>query len=253
MMEVHVLASGSDGNCTVIESDGEAIMIDAGISCKSILRLMDREGVDKEIVRAILITHEHTDHVQGAGATARKLDIPIVANQATFDASKLGNVQHWEYKSNDCIDIGRFHITPLPTSHDAVEPNAYFTEADDGKVLLATDTGQFSFQIEHALKMADVAVVEANYDKQMLIDGPYAPSLKKHIASDQGHMDNVDTGLAIKRNMNENRKIFLAHLSKTNNTPDIARQTVADVTGIRRMKLDCLEFPGDTRTIKVKD
>jgi len=252
-MEVHILASGSDGNCTVIESDGEAVMIDAGLSCKSILSLMDRQGVDKEIIKAIIITHEHTDHIGGAGATARKLGVPIVANEATFNASNLGNVQHWQFNSNDSIDIGRFHITPLPTSHDAVEPNAYFTETDDGKVLVATDTGKFSFQIEHALKMADVAVVEANYDKKMLIEGPYPPSLKSHIGSDRGHMDNVDTGLAIKRNANDKRKIFLAHLSKTNNTPDIARQTVADVSGIKRFEIDCLEFPGDTRTIKVKD
>ncbi|MBO5519660.1 MAG: MBL fold metallo-hydrolase, partial [Candidatus Methanomethylophilus sp.] len=146
-MQVHVLASGSDGNCTIIENDGEAIMIDAGISCRRILSLMDRAGVDKEIVKAILITHEHSDHVSGAGATARKLDIPIVANNATFDASNLGSVQHWLYKSNEYIDIGQFHVTPLPTSPNAVEPNCYFTEVDnDKKVLVATDTGKFSFQ-----------------------------------------------------------------------------------------------------------
>lgn len=252
-MEVHVLASGSDGNCTVIESDGEAIMIDAGISCRSILSQMDRVGLDKDMVKAILITHEHSDHVKGAGATARKLDVPVVANEATFNASNLGDVQHWVYTSNSCIDIGPFHVTPLPTSHEAVEPNAYFTEVDDKKVLLATDTGKFTFQIEHALSIADLAVVEANYDKKMLVDGPYPPSLKALIGSDRGHMCNVDTAMAIKRTMNEKRKIFLAHLSRTNNTPDIARQTVSDITGIKRIMIDCLEFPGDVRTLKVQD
>ena len=252
-MEVHVLASGSDGNCTVIESDGEAIMIDAGISCRRIMSLMDKEGIDKEAVKAILITHEHVDHVSGAGATARKLDIPIVANEATFNASNLGSVQHWVYKSNSHIDIGQFHVTPLPTSHNAVEPNCYFTETDEGKVLVCTDTGKFSFQIEHALSLADVAVVEANYDLDMLVNGPYPYSLKSLIGSERGHMNNMDTALALKRTMNGNqhRKIFLAHLSKTNNTPDTARQAVSDGTGIRRMKIDCLEFAGDTRTLKV--
>ncbi|MBE6524168.1 MAG: MBL fold metallo-hydrolase [Thermoplasmata archaeon] len=253
MMEVHVLASGSDGNCTVIESDGEAIMIDAGISCRRILSLMEKEGVDKDMLKAILITHEHSDHVSGAGATARKLDIPIVANEATFNASNLGNVQHWVYRSNNHIDIGQFHVTPLPTSHNAVEPNCYFTEVGDKRVLVCTDTGKFSFQIDHALSLADVAVVEANYDLDMLVNGPYPYSLKTLIGSDHGHMNNLDTAIALKRTMdgNAHRKIFLAHLSKTNNTPDTARQAVSDGTGIRRMKIDCLEFPGDTRTIKV--
>jgi len=252
-MEVHVLASGSDGNCTVIESDGEAIMIDAGISCRRILSLMEKEGVDKDMLKAILITHEHTDHVSGAGATARKLDIPIVANEATFNASNLGNVEHWVYKSNHHLDIGQFHVTPLPTSHNAVEPNCYFTEVGDERVLVCTDTGKFSFQIEHALSLADVAVVEANYDLDMLVNGPYPYSLKTLIGSERGHMNNLDTAIALKRTMagNSHRKIFLAHLSKTNNTPDTARQAVSDGTGIRRMKIDCLEFPGDTRTIKV--
>lgn len=254
-MEVHVLASGSDGNCTVIENDGEAIMVDAGISCKRILSLMERQGVDKDMLKAILITHEHSDHISGAGATARKLDIPIVANMATFDASNLGNVQHWVYKSNSCIDIGQFHVTPLPTSHNAVEPNCYFTQVDDRKVLVATDTGKLSFQIEHALAIADVAVIEANYDQKMLVNGPYPESLKSLIGSDHGHMNNVDTAMAIRRTMeeNEHRKIFLAHLSKTNNTPDVARQSVSDVSGIKRINIDCLEFPGDTRTIKVRE
>jgi len=253
-MEVHVLASGSDGNCTVIESDGEAIMIDAGISCRRIMSLMDRHGLDPSILKAILITHEHSDHVSGAGALARKLDVPVIANNATFDASNLGSVQHWVYKSNSDIDIGQFHVTPLPTSHNAVEPNCYFTEVDDKKVLVATDTGKLSFQIEHALALADVAVIEANYDNNMLINGPYPRSLKSLIGSDHGHMNNVDTALAIKRtlNENENRQIFLAHLSRTNNTPDVARQSVSDVSGIKRIKIDCLEFPGDTRTIKVR-
>lgn len=253
-MEVHILASGSDGNCTVIESDGEAIMIDAGVSCRKILSLMDKEGVDEKSLKAILITHEHSDHIMGAGATARKLDVPIVANEATFNASNLGNVQHWVFSGNSYIDIGQFHVTPLPTSHDAVEPNAYFTQTDAGNVLLVTDTGKFSFQIEEALSQADVAVVEANYDEEMLINGPYPEKLKRHIMSDRGHMWNVDTGIEIKKTITDRkRKIFLAHLSKTNNTPDIARDTVSKVSGLKRMFIDCMEFEGDTRTIKVRD
>lgn len=251
MLEVHVLASGSDGNCTVIECDGEAVMIDAGISCKRILSLMDQEGVDKEVVKAILITHEHSDHVSGAGATARKLGVPVMCNANTFSQLSLGSVDYIPFDTARSFDVGNFHITPLPTSHNAIEPNAFLTQTDGKNVLLATDTGKLTFQIEAALKMADIAVIEANYDAKMLADGPYPASLKRLIGSERGHLSNVDCGNAIRRTMTESRRqLFLAHLSKTNNIPDIARETVADITGIKRMSIDCLEFPGDTRTLR---
>ena len=122
MLEVHVLASGSDGNCTVIESDGEAIMIDAGISCRKILKQMEQEGVDKECIKAILLTHEHSDHVSGAGATARKLGVPIMCNQPTFNELSLGNVDFVPFDPSRSFDVGQFHVTPLPTMHNAVQP-----------------------------------------------------------------------------------------------------------------------------------
>ena len=116
---------------------------------------------------------------------------------------------------------------------------------------MATDTGKLTFQIEAALRMADIAVIEANYDNKMLVDGPYPVSLKRLIGSDRGHLSNVDCGNAIRRTMTDsNRQLFLAHLSKTNNIPDLARETVSDITGIKRLKIDCLEFPGDTRTLR---
>jgi len=252
MLEVHVLASGSDGNCTVIQLDDEAIMIDAGISCKKIMGLMEKEGVDRKAVKALLVTHEHSDHIAGAGAVARKFDIPVLCNKATFECSCLGDVDYKEIKTMGSFCIGNMNVIPLPTSHNAVEPNAFFVEADEKRVLVATDTGVLTFQIEHALKQADVAVIESNYDKKMLAEGPYPPYLKKLIASDMGHLSNVDCAGAIKRTMRENRQIFLAHLSKTNNAPDIARETVAEMTGLKRLSIDCLEFQGDTRTIKVR-
>ena len=227
MIEVHVLASGSDGNCTVIECDGEAIMIDAGISCKRILSLMEQEGVDKDVVKAILLTH------------------------ATFSQLSLGNVDFVPFDSAEPFDVAGFHVTPLPTSHNAIEPNAFLTQRDDRSVLLATDTGKLTFQIEAALRTADIAVIESNYDNKMLADGPYPVALKRLIGSERGHLSNVDCANAIRRTMSDSgRQLFLAHLSKTNNIPDLARDTVSEITGIKRLNIDCLEFPGDTRTLK---
>lgn len=250
MLEVHILASGSDGNCTVIESDGEAIMIDAGISCRRIISLLDTVGLDKEVIKAILVTHEHTDHVSGAGATARKLGVPVMTNVATFEASNLGNVQYIPVDPTSSFEVAGMKVTPLPTSHDAVDPCCYFTETDNGNVLLATDTGKLNFQIEHALSIADIAILESNYDPDMLSNGPYPAMLKKRIFGEKGHLSNFDCADAVKRNLREGTPLFLAHLSKTNNIPDIARQTVADITGIDRRRIDCMEFQCDVRTLR---
>ncbi|MFA6951717.1 MAG: MBL fold metallo-hydrolase [Candidatus Methanomethylophilaceae archaeon] len=250
MFEVHVLASGSDGNCTVIQCDDEAVMIDAGVSYRKIQKYMDQEGVDPSVIKALLLTHEHTDHVSGAGPTARKLGLPVYCNRPTFDACSLGAVDYHEIQTMGSFQIGGMTILPLPTSHNAAEPNAFLVEEDGKKALLATDTGKLTFQVEHALVECNVAVIEANYNKKMLVEGPYPAYLKKLIGSDHGHLDNTDCAAAIKRTMKDNRQIFLAHLSKTNNTPDVAREDVAAITGIKRLKIDCLEFQGDTRTLK---
>ncbi|MDR3075498.1 MAG: MBL fold metallo-hydrolase [Candidatus Methanoplasma sp.] len=252
MFEVHVLASGSDGNCIVIQHDDEAVMIDAGISCRRITGLMEQEGVEKKAIKALLVTHEHSDHISGAGAVSRKFGIPVMCNKATFDCSGISNVEYAEIATMGSFCIGEMNITPLPTSHNAAEPNAFMVEAEGKKILVATDTGKLTFQVEHALEEANIAVIESNYDKKMLADGPYPQYLKRLIASDMGHLSNVDCAGAIKRTMNENRQIFLAHLSKTNNIPDVARDTVAEITGMKRMRIDCLEFRGDTRTLKVR-
>lgn len=252
LLEAHILASGSDGNCTVIQSGDEAIMIDAGLSCRRLLSLMDTQGVDPSTIKAILLTHEHTDHVRGAGPTARKLDIPVYCNRPTYEESKLGPVDYRQIHTGMPFSLCGMEILPMATSHNAAEPNAFLTKAGDKKILVATDTGKLTLQLEHALSISDLAIIESNYDSQMLSDGPYPPNLKKLIDSDIGHLSNVACASAIKRTQCNGRQIFLAHLSKTNNKPDLARETVAEITGEKRYNLDCLEFPGDTRTIRVK-
>ena len=250
-VEVHVLASGSDGNCTVIRSEDRAIMVDAGLSYKKTKSLMDVNGIDESEIEALFITHEHSDHVGGAGAIARKLDIPVFCNQNTFNASNLGKVAHNPITMMNTVNVAGMNIIALPTSHDAVEPCAYLFDADGTKVLIATDTGKITYPIEHALEEANIAIIESNYDKKMLDYGPYPPSLKRLIDSDIGHMSNLECARAVKRTMHNNgRKIFLGHLSRHNNTPDVAKDTISEITGIRRFHFDCLEFQGDTRILK---
>ena len=252
MLEVHVLASGSDGNCTVVQFDDTAIMVDSGLSYSRTHKLMEAEGIDESMIKALLITHEHADHVNGAGPMARKLDIPIFCNPATFGSLNHGKVDYRMTQTLQSFQIDDYGILPLPTKHDAADPNAYKISVGGKTVLIATDTGTFTFPLRKALEEADFAIVEANYDQKMLRDGPYPEPLKRRIESDIGHMCNVNSAKEIKETaVKEDRKIFLGHLSKHNNTPDIARETVARITGIKRYKLDCLEFLGDTRTLEV--
>jgi len=251
MIEAHVLASGSDGNCTVIVFEDHAVMIDAGLSGKKIGQLMDVNGLDRSLIKSILITHEHSDHVSGAGIMARKLDVPVQCNERTFISCDLGNVTYSRITTMETFASGPMLITPLPTSHNASEPNAFLISMDGKKVLIATDTGKMTCEIEKELHDVDLAILESNHDKHMLATGPYPPMLKRLVGSDIGHLSNVDCAESLKRTMNEKRKIFLAHLSRNNNTPDTARETVSEITGVRRSKIDCLEFRGDTRIIKV--
>jgi len=251
MLEVHVLASGSDGNCAVVVCDDHAVMIDAGLSGKRITELMNLNGIDASLIKSILITHEHSDHISGAGIMARKLDVPICCNERTFASCNIGTVTYSRTVTMRAFSSGPMEITPLPTSHNASEPNAFLISAEGKKVMIATDTGKMTPEMEREMHDLDLAMLESNYDKHMLATGPYPPMLKRLVGSDIGHLSNIDCAESLRRTMNEHRKIFLAHISRNNNTPDTARETVSEITGIRRSKIDCLEFKGDTRIIKV--
>ena len=251
-MEVHVLASGSDGNCTVIRGEESAIMIDAGLSRKRILELMAINGIDDSEIKGILVTHEHSDHVTGVGPLARKIGCPVYCNDSTFAAFKAGKVDHVSIPAGCGFGIDDFSIMPMSTSHDAVDPVSYRVEENGKVAVVATDTGTLPFPVRQALSEADIAVVESNYDRRMLMEGPYPYRLKMLIDSDHGHMSNYLCADVLKKTMHDGMQIFLAHMSKTNNTPDVAKDTVSKITGLRRSSLDCLdpEFADDTRILR---
>ncbi len=250
MIEVHVLASGSDGNCVVVRTPEGSVMIDAGLNGKRLTELMGRVGVDSEEISAIILSHEHVDHVRGAGVLSRRWKVPVMGNMNTLANATIGKVEYGCFRTSELFSIGGIDIMPLPTSHDAMEPNAFLLSQGDNRVLIATDTGIMTAPVEAALKDVDVAVIESNYDERMLQNGPYPVYLKRRISGESGHLSNIDCGISLRNTMGNGRKIFLAHLSKNNNTPDAARDTVARITDIKRMNIDCLEFPGDFRTLK---
>ncbi len=209
-------------------------------------------GLDPRDLSAILLTHEHSDHVSGAGIMSRKYHVPVCCNENTLVCSNIGAVDSTMlFQTHRTFSIGHLQITPLPISHNAAEPNAFFITARDKKFLLATDLGRVNPEVFAALREVDLAVIEANHDVQMLINGPYPPMLKSEIRSDRGHLSNIDCARALWATHSEDRKIFLAHLSKNNNTPELAQRTVARTLGCGNDRVDCLMHPDDVRTISL--
>jgi len=209
-------------------------------------------GLDPQDLSAILLTHEHSDHVSGAGIMSRKYHVPVCCNENTLVCSNIGAVDSTMlFQTHRTFSIGHLQITPLPISHNAAEPNAFFITARDKKFLLATDLGRVNPEVFAALREVDLAVIEANHDVQMLINGPYPPMLKSEIRSDRGHLSNIDCARALWATHSEDRKIFLAHLSKNNNTPELAQRTVARTLGCGNDRVDCLMHPDDVRTISL--
>lgn len=241
-IELHVLASGSDGNCTVLQADGVSVMIDAGLSGRAISRLASSAGLNLKDISAILITHEHGDHVKGAGVLSRRFDIPVYANLQTFNASNIGNVSSWvEFQTLSTFRIGDLQIDPLPSSHHAVEPTAFSFSFDGKKCLVATDLGKVTPEIQMELEESSLVMLEANHDIDMLMNGPYPKFLKALIKGERGHLSNNDCAEALSKGHTDGREIFLAHVSKNNNRPEIARGTVAASLGCSADRLHCLE------------
>lgn len=251
-IEVHVLASGSDGNCTVVSAEDTMILLDAGISGRRIARLMEGVGLDPHDLDAILLTHEHSDHVSGAGVLSRRYDVPICCNSNTLVSSNLGQIHSSvQFTTMEWFDLGCLSIHPLPILHHAAEPNAFHIRFEGREMLLATDLGKITPEVFEALKDADLAIIEANHDVQMLINGPYPPKLKNEIRSDRGHLSNIDCARALWATNSEDRRIFLAHISKNNNTPVLARRTVARTLGCEEERIDCLLTPDDHRSMSL--
>ncbi len=218
------LFSGSSGNCYYIGSRSEGVLIDAGASCRRIEGVLRLCGIDPHAVQAILVTHEHSDHVSGIRVLAKKYDLPVYATPGTLDAiaPQVGDAELIDISTG--AELAGMTVRPFPTSHDCAQPVGYQIDtADQRKFCLATDLGYLSQTVKEHLLGCDMVVLESNHDLDMLRNGPYAPPLKRRILSSHGHLSNaacagVLPGLA----QSGVRRFLLAHLSDTNNTPQLA-------------------------------
>lgn len=234
MIKFCSLYSGSSGNCLFLSAGRTKLLIDAGLSAKRIIEALASIGEKPSELSAILISHEHSDHIKGAGILSRKLGIPVYANEKTWAALKgmIGPVseQNTAYFNTGAeFEIGEVTVRTFPTPHDAAESVGFNFFSEDKKVTVATDIGHMSVKLLKCLEDSDLLLLESNHDVQMLRVGPYPWQLKKRIEGDNGHLSNEMAGKVIaymaERGSN---KFLLGHLSRENNFPELAYQTVCN-------------------------
>lgn len=249
-MRLVPIASGSSGNCIYVGSNQAHILVDVGISAKRIALGLGQLDIKPEELDGILITHEHVDHIGGLGVMCRKYNIPVYASQGTIEAikkyDKLGSVEEDIFHSieiDHAFNIKDINVNAMRTSHDCVSPVAYSFANGNSKVAIATDLGTYTdYTVEH-LKGMDAILLEANHDVRMLQVGPYPYWLKQRILSDEGHLSNELSGRLLSDILHDNmKKIILGHLSKENNMPELAYETVRVEIGLADNKYKADDF-----------
>ena len=242
-MKISILGSGSGGNSTYLESGNTKILIDAGFSCKKIeerLGSIDRELKD---INGILITHEHIDHIQGAGIISRKYNVPIYITEESFKAGegKLGKIssENLRFIKDKFIINNDLLINPFDVMHDAQRTLGYRVESQNGKVAaISTDIGYVNNVVRENFKEANIIVIESNYDYNMLMNCCYPWDLKARVKSRNGHLSNNDAAKFIKEIYNENlKKVYLAHISKDSNNPLLVEKTLNQELNENKIKL----------------
>jgi len=226
------LFSGSSGNACYIGTEHTHLLVDAGLTGKKIIESLLDIGVEPQKLDGILITHEHADHIAGVGVLSRKFNIPIYANEKTWQAmeDKIGEVSGKNIRifSNDMdFYIKDINIQPYEIPHDAADPVGFCFYHGNKKISITTDLGHTNSRIIKTVMDSDLVVLEANHDLYMLQVGPYPYYLKKRIAGSKGHLSNEAAGLALLEMIKGKvSHVLLAHLSKENNFPQLAYQTV---------------------------
>ncbi len=226
---VSVLSSGSCGNSILVRSNGESILVDAGISCRELESRLSYFGVEPTQVAGVVLTHEHTDHVRGVKGFCSKHQVPVYGTRGTLALTPLGDSEAHEIAPNKSFKIGPLHIDPFRVRHLAAEPVALSVSVGGARIGIASDLGSITPTVIEGLKDSNLLMIESNYDDTMLMEGEYPEFLKKTIRGIHGHLSNDDAGrLATKTSTDRTRRVVLLHLSKDNNRPEIARATVEE-------------------------
>ena len=233
MLKIDVLASGSKGNSTLITTgEGKKLLIDCGISARALTSALRKKNTSLSEIKAILITHEHADHVHSVAQISEAYNVPVFANSVTMSAlkRKTGLKGGYFFEETSPFNIMGLEIRPFRTSHDAVYPVGYSLLDGESKFTYATDLGYFSPSVKENVKDSDVVLIESNHDVDMLLHGPYPKYLKERILSNRGHLSNHNCAEAIRDILNlGTKKFILGHLSEQNNTYALARETTLNL------------------------
>lgn len=233
MVRMCVLASGSRGNSTLVCTDSEALLIDAGISAAKISAYLETLQINPFKLKGIVITHEHTDHIRGVGPLSRKYGVPVFCNIDTWAKAKsvVGNVPSLiGIEPGAPFSICDFRIVPFSTPHDALNPIGLTVEVLGKKIGIATDLGYVTRLIRERLRGCHALMLEFNYNRDMLIAGPYTWPMKQRIMGRMGHLSNEDACSLLEDVITpELSHIVLAHMSENNNLPELALMSVRDV------------------------
>lgn len=224
---VSVLSSGSCGNSFLVVDDGSAVLIDAGLSSRELERRLALFGVDPSKVEAVLLTHEHTDHVRGARRFCADHGIRAYGSRGTLTLTPMNGVKCVPISAGESFPIGSMILRPFSVMHLAAEPVAFRAELGDCAVAVASDLGCVTKEVVQHMRGANLIMVEANYDDDMLTKGSYPEFLKQTIRGKNGHLSNADAGLlSSEATTSTTSDVVLVHLSMENNTPELAGKAV---------------------------
>jgi len=237
-MRCTILASGSKGNCTYIKGSDGAILVDAGLSAKETLNRLSRTNCDADAISAIIVTHEHVDHIRGLDVISRKLECPVYATGGTLedflchrrssDKPLATHTCHYD----EPFTVAGFTVSPFATSHDAAEPCGFVIAENGTRLGYCTDTGIVTTHMLDLLRRCDGLVLESNHCPEMLANGPYPESLKRRIRSNRGHLSNPAAAAVLRVLGKDVSQVVLSHLSEINNTPDRAMASAHEGLGL---------------------
>lgn len=230
------LASGSSGNCYLIKSEETSILVDAGISGKRIMEGLEETGTPPDSINAVLVTHEHIDHVKSLPVLTKRIpDLMVYANEKTWDNIErpVAHERRKFFETGETFDLGGFNVRSFSVPHDAADPVGFSISTGNRKISIVTDAGWITDEIYREINDADLLLIEANHEREMLLMGRYPYPLKQRILGDEGHLSNISAGEVLCRIMkemdgvaNKRRRVLLGHLSAENNDPHVALLTV---------------------------
>lgn len=230
-MRFAYLGSGSRGNACVIEAGSTRVLLDCGFSIKETTKRLARLDLVPEDIDALLVTHEHSDHISGVGPLARRFKIPVHMTPGTFASNKAGELPHLiPVNSHSIFSIGELKIQPVPVPHDAKEPCQYVFTHNGLRLGILTDVGHITPHIQRHYARCDALVIECNHDQEMLRDGPYPYQLKARVGGQYGHLNNQQAAeMLASADARRLRMVLAVHISEKNNHPDCVHQALKDV------------------------